>query len=403
MNLFPLPGPEITLPVEKLLVSIEKTFPLPRRHAHALPFDTGELSRLYTSGRTDRSRTCLGKPNLLSAYLRFFLPWNVYRLCKLLPSLSLDLENEDSILDIGCGPMTFALALYISRPDLRKITLNFFCLDRTPSVLEAGKKLFTEFTSQEGPGIPKWKINTLRGEFAGNGFYMAHKGKNVFIPPEKILSGKKPALVSILNVFNEIFQELSPFDKKGLQDLADRNASVLDACTGKTIFAAEPGIPRSGEFISGLRSAVLSRGYRIKSPCLHGESCPFPGGFMNGKKSKWCHFSFDTDGAPLALRKLSSAAGIPKERAVMSFLLANKNAGVSAKFLPNEKTIPVRIISDSFPVGKLYGRYACSAMGAILVTGSREKIEALASGDSINVEISGQKDQKSKALKGKPV
>jgi hypothetical protein len=99
------------------------------------------------------------------------------------------------------------------------------------------------------------------------------------------------------------------------------------------------------------------------------------------------------------LHKLSNAAGIPKERAVMSFLYAHNSSHIK----PQKKAqnpAQVRVISDSFPVGRLYGRYACSVQGPVLATGSKAKMETIDSGSLINVNVNGGRDQKSGALTG---
>jgi ribosomal protein RSM22 (predicted rRNA methylase) len=382
--------------MDELLKTIDKTFPLPRRFRPGLPKDVAELSALFTSHRYERNLSYLGKPNLLSAYLRYFLPWNVYRLCRLLPSLNLELITGDVILDLGCGPLSFALALWFSRPDLLDIPLESYCIDQTPSVLEAGRKIFGAITSPEDTADRiKWKIKTLRGELGRNGHILINRK---IVGPEKICNGKEATLVCAVNVYNEIFWELSPADKVGLRNLAEQNSRLLGSC-GKdcSVLIVEPGIPRSGAFISGLRSSLIEQGFELVSPCPHNESCSFPG---EGKgKAKWCHFPFNTDDAPALLHKLSNAAGIPKERAVMSFLYARNSSRIKPQKKARNST-QVRVISDSFPVGRLYGRYACSVQGPVLATGNKAKMETIDSGSLINVNINGNRDQKSGALTG---
>ena len=393
MNLFsPLDAQVLNL-LDELILLIDKTFPLPRKFYHVLPRNVAELSGLYTAGRGDRSLTYLGKPNLLSAYLRYFLPWNVFRLCKLLPSLSLEFRDDDVVLDIGCGPLTLALALWISRPDLRGVKMEFVCLDRTPSVLDAGKKIFAGLTGAQ-ENCP-WKIRTVRGEITGKGYLFHTEGKRIPVSPAKLLHGKTAALAAAVNIFNEIYWDLSPADRGGLETLTQQYSSVFSACSG--ILIIEPGIPRSAEFISCFRSSLLERDFRIESPCLHEKTCPFPGGLKNGKKAKWCHFPFIADEAPAKLRKLSEAAGIPKERAVLSFLLAKKSIRNDAV---NSGKQVARIISDSFPVGAKFGCYSCSSKGAVLVTGEKTRIESLESGETVKVKFTGQTDQKSGAYIG---
>jgi hypothetical protein len=394
----PLSGQTKTLLAE-LIGVIDKTFPLPGRFAGRLPRDIAELSGLFTSRRDSRSLSYLGKPNLQSAYLRYFLPWNVFRLCRLLAGLDLPLNDNDTVLDIGAGPLTFALALWISRPDLRNRSIEFICLDRTPSILEAGKKIFEAFSKKNPDAKTTWKITTIRGRLQRNGFLLHRGGKDVFA--RTVTAEDKPvALVSAINFFNEVFWELSPADRSGRETLTEQSAAVLAAAGGQ-VLVVEPGIPRSGDVITGLRAALLEKGFEIVAPCLHHDACPFPGGALPGKgKAKWCHFAFDSGDAPETLKRLSDAAGIPKERAVLSFLLTEKNTAPESGAEKTPQKCAARIISDSFRLGSRFGRYACSARGALLVAGSAETMAALESGSAVEVKLSGQKDAKSNALLG---
>jgi hypothetical protein len=351
---------------------IDKTFPLPARFRSALPSDVAELSRLLTSGRGERGLSYMGRPNLLSAYLRFYLPWNLYRLCRLLPGLGLTLAAHDRITDLGCGPLTLAAALYISRPDLRSVPLEFYCIDRSGPSLDAGKKFFAALAGENSP----WKIHTTRFDI------------NTARP-------KPAALVCAVNVFNEMYGDISRNGSEGLRRNAVKAARLLEAhgSASSAILVTEPGFPRCGEFISLLRTVFLERGCRPFSPCPHDGTCPFPGGGDGGKK-RWCHFAFETDDAPAALHRLSHAAGLPKERAVLSFLFAGPADAQAANATPN-----LRVISDAFPLPpNRFGRYCCSRQGLILLAGAKTAIEQTASGALVNAIVKEERDPKSGAL-----
>jgi ribosomal protein RSM22 (predicted rRNA methylase) len=356
MNLFVELTKELQADFQNLLKVIDNTFPLSAKHRSGLPNDVAELSRQLTSGRSDRVDGYLGKAASLSAYLRYFLPWNVFRLLRLLPSLNITLHDGDTVCDLGSGPMTFALALWISCPDLRKINLEIRCVDRTASALEAGKKLFYAFAGQSCT----WKIRTIKGSL----------GTSIY--------GEPSALVTAINVYNEIFWD----NKNDLQKIVKNESAYLLSLVKKdgSVLVIEPGIPRSGEFINLLRTRFLAAG-SISAPCPHREPCPFPGG---KRGSKWCHFAFGTNDAPARLLSLSKAAGLPKERAVLSFLFAKIRPETEVS---QEKPFPVRIISDSIVLSDaLYGRYSCSPRGMILVAGKKQAIEDIPSGTLINLE-----------------
>jgi len=431
---------------------IDKVFPLPARFRPGLKLDVADLSRLLTSERPERGSSYLGRPALLSAYLRYFLPWNIYRLSRLFSIIPLDLKPNDAINDIGAGPLTLAASLWISRPDLRTIPIEFRCLDRTSAVLEAGKKLFAALSEVLPPrdgglsglsglsgdsglnsGCP-WTIKIIRGELKRNGALSVE------------IRGKPAALSAAVNVYNEIFWNFPYRDEDELVRFADNQARLLSSLTESSgsVLVVEPGIPRSGEFISLLRSSLMNENRFPVSPCTHSGSCPLPANrFKNntgtGGKAKWCHFAFDTESAPPELHQLSAAARLPKERAVLSYILAGpvslkkentaksaiafpgtdvskkphqKKAGLLSPGMISGGPVKIRIISDSFPVdggaendhgatrgAGAWGRYGCCEHGLVLVTGNRENIEKSPSGCLEELRIlSGSKDAKSGAL-----
>jgi len=353
---------------------IEKTFPIPGRFRGKLPSDIAELSRLLTNNRGDRSLSYMTRPNFLSAYLHYFLPWNLYRLCLLLPTLKLNLCAKDIITDLGCGPLTLTSALWITNPGLRKIPLEINCLDRSGPALEAGKKFFTALCENTG-GNAAWKINLIKEDID-------------IRQPNKSKKRKPAALVCAVNTFNEIYENLSHNNTEGLRNMAENAARLMFnfASPNGSILTIEPGVPQAGRFISFLRDSFMELKRPPASPCTHIESCPL----IIKKGKKWCHFAFNIEDAPKELRRLSAAAKLPKERLAFSYLLTGKNS--------KEGT---RVISDMFPLpDNLFGRYGCSAQGLVLLTGEKNRIEKLSSHDIVTpiFAANGQYDQKSGAF-----
>jgi hypothetical protein len=347
VNLFPPLSPESRRILDGLFPLLDKNFPIPQRFRQALPHDVAELSLLLTAQRGSRRTSYLGQPKLLSAYLRYFLPWNLYRLCRLLPSLPLSLSDGDTVIDLGSGPLTLPAALWISRPGLRDRALEFRCVDRAAPALEAGKRFFAALSGGASP----WTIRAVKNA-AGPGL------------------GPPARLITAVNFFNELYEDLPYGDSAGLRRFSERQARLLGSLAAEegALLVMEPGTPRSGEFIAALRAALLDRGRMPAAPCPHAGPCPCPGGrnaaARPGGKGRWCHFAFDTRDAPPALLKLSAAAGIPKDRAVLSFLYCGPAARSAAGPGDSAGTVPplsLRIISDAFPVsggtGAAFGRY----------------------------------------------
>jgi hypothetical protein len=366
---------------------IDRTFPLPGRFRSALGGDVAELSRLLTSGRTERSLSYLGRPHLLSAYLRCFLPWNLYRLCRLLPALDIPLAPDDAVTDLGSGPLTLAAALWICRPDLRQTPLEIRCVDRSGPALEAGEKLFAALAGETS----RWKIRTIKADIGPRA--------GVFS-----LKGKPAALVCAVNLFNETLDHLPHSDGAALRMGAEKAARLLAglAAPSAPVLVVEPGVPRSGQFISALRDVFAGEKRRPLSPCPHCGPCPFPGGVSasGAGKRRWCHFAFATDDAPKDLRRLSAQAGLPKERAALSFLLAGPETAPRPA-APGPDTVLARVISDAFPVrDKQWGRYCCSEQGLVLLRGEPRAIETTPPGALVSAVLAGggSRDPKSGAL-----
>jgi hypothetical protein len=391
-------GTETKKTSSSLSVLIDKTFPMPGRFHSSLPSQVAELSRLLTGARGDRSLSYLSRPNYLSAYLRYFLPWNILRLSRLLPSLDLNLRAGDIIKDLGSGPLTFVSALWLSRPDLRAVALEFICIDNCAPALAAGKKFFAALCAGEECA---WKVNTVR--------------EKINLKTKTALARKKAALVCAVNFFNEIYEDLPHTNSEALKRAACDAALLMhnQATPEAVILTLEPGVPQSGQFISLLRSAFLELDRPPLSPCPHSETCPMPGGKTafgktafgkaNSKtvntKNRWCHFAYTSEDAPKELCRLSAAAGIPKERLVLSYLLAGAQKQGQKQTKTAEK---VRVISDAFALpGNKSGRYGCCSDGLVLITGNKSRIEKITSGELVAKSGSiadSTRDSKSGAL-----
>ncbi|MCL2809424.1 MAG: small ribosomal subunit Rsm22 family protein [Treponema sp.] len=353
---------------------INKIFPIPQKFRSKLPSDIAELSGLLTNNRGKRSLSYLTRPNYLSAYLYYFLPWNLYRLCLLIPNLDIKLSAGDTITDIGCGPLTFVSALWITRPDLRKINLEINCVDRSNPALEAGKKFFDALSGKEN----NWKINTIKEDIDFRKVNQNNTRKR-----------KKANLVSAVNIFNEVYETLPHNNSEGLKHFAANAAGFLinEASQDAFILTVEPGVPQSGKFISFLREELIKLNHQPVSPCTHTAACPLIGSqtkTIRGRnwidtKKRWCHFAFETFDAPNELRRLSAAAKLPKDRLVLSFLLTQKNEK-KIKETANIDISGARVLSDAFPLPEnKFGRYGCSNQGLILITGEKNRIEDLTS------------------------
>ncbi|MGO8694990.1 MAG: small ribosomal subunit Rsm22 family protein [Rectinemataceae bacterium] len=391
------PSAESLAAIAALEAIIDESSPLQPKHRAGLRGDIRQLWEELTSDRESRSNDYLGSPPALSAYLRYFLPWNVYRLSAILSNADFCLPDNAVVVDIGSGPLTVVIALWAARPELRDIPLTIYCLDRVERIMEAGKNIFETLCLRLDGRIPPWRIVTRKESFGGT------------IP-------EKAHLLTAANVFNEFFWK----DRRNLGERALETAHTLLQYMREngSIFIMEPGDPRSGAFISSLRAALLAEGAPPLGPCPHALSCPMPGIFrhllppeetrtvkgdpnvapsrfvlppvtMPKKRDKfpWCHFGIDTSKAPAWLQNLSEEAGLPKEKATLSYLWSARGAiarlpvGIPDPVHATErerraragKGILVRVVSEPFalPDGTS-GQYACSSLGYTLLKRQRD-------------------------------
>lgn len=352
-----------------LLDAIEEASPLSPAHRRELKHDVSLLWRSLTIDRDERKADYIGNAGNLSAYIRFFLPWNVVRLASILPSCEFDLEDGSVVSDIGSGPLTFPIALLIARPDLAGKRLVFQCQDRVKRVLETGMAIFDCLRLKIAPGCA-WEFRLEKGSFP-------------FDAPSR-----QAMLVSAVNVFNESFwKDRSPLSMRA-RELSGRLASLADP--RGYVFVVEPGDPRSGSLVSALRESFIVSGWNPAAPCPHGAACPMPGifhtegslgpvqgaakrpgrGATSGSsqvKGPWCHFVLSDEAVPDRLAKFSGFVGLPKERLVASWCFLR---GPGAAEQATVRGL-VRLVSDAIRLpGNRSGRYACSSEGYTLVTGA---------------------------------
>ena len=366
--------------LEAFLSAVSETFPVRESRRGYLKEDVLRLWRELTSERSERASDYLGNPSALMAYVRYFMAWNVVRLVPVLASLPLDLPKGAKLLDIGSGPLTLPIALWIARPDLRDRGLRVLCTDRVRRTLESGSAVLDALRLKTGGpilGEGAWKVETHRAVF-----------------PE--MEGHvKADLVTAANAFTEIF-----WSRAGRRErtLGERAASLMEnlsgACKpGGRIFIAEPGEPRSGAMLSAMREAVILSGFSVESPCTHHRACPMAGAFggmgdrEDGRarsalppvhsprwrsKMPWCHFPVPLDIAPRGLVRFSEEIGLPKDRLTVSWLALRKPETGETKTEEEQRgRLRVRLVSDPIRLpGGFEGRYSCSDLGYTLVVGA---------------------------------
>ncbi len=339
---------------------LDAVMPMRRQHRRELPGDIRRLSHLLTDERDELRRDYLSDPAALSAYMRYFLPWNIYRLGILFSGLALDPGGDDpngaaTIVDLGTGPLTAPLALWLSRPRLRKRPLTFICVDRAPKPMRLGLDLLNSLAAAQG-GLAPWKVTLVKG-------------------PMDARLREKADLLIMANALNEVLQR----GEGELLEAADALSWHLSSMLTPTgaVCIVEPGVRPSAHLVAALRRGFLHRGLKPLAPCPHTEPCP-----MSGRGyTAWCHFNFDAEAAPGWLKKLSDEARLAKDNVSLSFLhFSTRGRRLEA----GEGKSLVRAVSGPFELPAAdgmaphrFGQYACSDRGLTLLSLPRKHLVPL--------------------------
>ena len=385
----------------------------------ALPKQIRELSHQMTDERGARRLGYMNEKTYLASYVRYFMWWNLVRLTRLFSNLDFGfLGDGDVCLDIGSGPLTLPCALWLSRPDLRKKKLVWYAMDISQLALSLGEEIFLSVAAATG-GEP-WKIVRVKGEL---GTPVKQKARfvacaNMFNELLQARGGEPPDFLAkkySQALFKYLDFEGERNDKGGSanEGRAENGGGAGNGRCGPAIFLAEPGVPKSARFVSLMRDSFIRRGLLAVAPCPHQQSCPMDGrrAGQNGANGKWCNFAFDTEGAPKKLLALSEKAGIPKERAVLSFVFARvpglekvsatdaackPKTGAARESVASPKSGGLlRVASDIIRVPAAIpdqkpriGHYACSERGLVLALSSGG--QRVYSGDLLEVESAGK-------------
>ena len=390
---------------------IQGVRPLNSRQLQQLPEHIRNLSHQLTDDRASRRLGYMNDNIQLSSYVRYYTWWNLVRLTRLFANLpdSVFPASDTTCLDLGSGPLTVVTALWLARPELRKLHLTWYCLDVSANSMALGEDIYLSVAAKAkaaDPTIEPWQIIRVKGPF----------GTTI---------KQKAGLLTCANMLNELDQasDMPPeFQTKKyyeqLQRYTEKDAGII---------LVEPGVPKAARTLSLLRTRYIKDGRTIAAPCPHAGDCPMSGfKAYTGSKNKWCNFAFSTEDAPRKLQKLSDMAKLPKERATLSFM------AIDARVKPEHdiKSQPehdspviarldraispdatkVRITSDKLRLPNyMCGYYGCSQYGLVLVTLPDENNTRLPkspfrphSGDLIQVKTktpdSLPKDEKSGAL-----
>ena len=402
-----------------LHTALNAVLPLKKSHREALPRNIIELSRLLTVNRADLRSPYWAKPALTSAYVHYFLPWNIYRLSRLLAGLQLPKPDEGHfVLDVGSGPLTMPLALWLAHPQWRKKKLQLVAADCAGHPLRLGKELLVRLAEEEG--VEPWDIHLVQAPFL----------QALRSCQPMLKKGQKPLLVTAANVLNEL-----PFPKKArFEDDEEESEEELYYSRFEDVVSSvgyllrkgpdnaralfvEPGTRLGGLTLMRLRGMILEQGLEVHGPCPHHGLCPllqemdFADETSRIAGKTWCHATFAPIGAPDWLAELTAQTGFARESLSLSWLevgkeqeaqeLSANEEGDSAQAKGHNRSrsaIEARVISNAFSVPGLGRcRYACSQLGLLLLADAQD----IPDGASLTLDVkdigAARKDRRSGA------
>ncbi|MGQ0810601.1 MAG: small ribosomal subunit Rsm22 family protein [Nitrospiraceae bacterium] len=245
----------------------------------ALSRTVADLSRLFTAERRKLPAGYLDDRGVCAAYASYYLPVNLAKVQSLLAELPDDawsLKSNTkglSVLDLGCGPGTAAVAvldwLHQTRP-FAHLPLQVLAVDRSIAALKECERLWNTYRSAASVSAT---LDICHGDLE-----RAVKG-----PTRTAIERHAPYdLIIMANCLNELFQASSdPVEQRSvlIQDLLTRLQG------DGTLMIIEPALRPVARDLHRLRDRLLFETVcTVYSPCLHDHGCP-----ALVKEDDWCH------------------------------------------------------------------------------------------------------------------
>ena len=281
------------------------------------------LSRLFTTTRAALPLHYLDDPAHASAYVSYFLPVNLSKIQVLLDELSEDsaLTASDrpmSVLDLGCGPGTGALALLDwlwHRSPERAESVSVLAADTSRTSLRDTERLWDAYCRElriSSKGLRCVESNLehpLKGDLG-----------------KQIVRGGPYDLMIMANCLNELFPA-------SIDPPTERAAVVAQLlpflAPHGTIMIVEPALRQMARALHHMRNHLLKqRLCTVYSPCLHEGACP-----ALNHPDDWCHEERPWE-TPPAIAAIDRDVGFIKDALKFSYLLLRTDGRTIARRNP---------------------------------------------------------------------
>ncbi|MBH0200788.1 MAG: methyltransferase domain-containing protein [Nitrospira sp.] len=274
-----------------------------------------ELSRLFTKGRSTLSGSYLESPTLAAAYLTYFLPVNLSKIQVLLDEMPDEPAHDTfSVLDLGCGPGTGALAVldWWSQRSTDS-ALSVVAVDRSPTALCQTEQLWMQYcrtAEMTGASLRTCEASLERDEWS------------------KDVGPRAPFdLIILANCLNELHADAT--DPIAMRSCLVTQLLELLAPMG-TMMIVEPALRETSRALHQVRDRLLQeKRCTVYSPCLHEQNCP-----ALVKPDDWCHEERAWE-RPEMIEEIDKAVGFIKDALKFSYLLLRKDGKTIVDRRPN--------------------------------------------------------------------
>ncbi len=269
-----------------------------------------ELSELFTESRPARLPAYFRHERFRSAYLLYFLPLQASKFVALFQEKGFILshalkaarerpEGTLRVLDLGAGPGTASIALFLSlldRPTELPKNLRFEWWDTQEPILKNGKQLLEDWLDRD----PRWKGRVEIVIRTGSW----QEGARRTDQHDLILMGnvmnETPVRTDTRKTRDRPFsmieaEESLPTREEKPSHPEQAEIELLRSKAGAGgLLIVEPALHRTAQGLSQLRDVIAGQSSDEKvlpwfGPCLHAGRCPMARG------RDWCHFSIPVE------------------------------------------------------------------------------------------------------------